>query len=105
MPFAYYAKLSPGRQRIYRKSDAIVSLALPPGVATGAIVARVRDGLARDDRAAVQRACQELADALTAGYRLFAAQEAACSPMRRNALHGPDQTRAPVQCCAERLRR
>jgi len=70
MPFAYYAKLSPGRQRIYRKSDAIESLALPPGVATGAIVAHVRGGLVRDDRAAVQRACQELADVLTAGYRV-----------------------------------
>jgi len=70
MPFAYYAKLSPARQRTYRKSDAIESLALPPGVATGAIVARVRDGLVRDDRSAVQRACQELADVLTAGYRV-----------------------------------
>ena len=70
MPFAYYARLSPARQRIYRKSDAIESLALPPGVATGAIVARVRGGLLRDDRAAVQRACQELADVLTVGYRV-----------------------------------
>lgn len=70
MPFAYYAKLSPARQRIYRKSDAIDTLALPEGVAAGRIVARVRDGLARDDRTAVQRACQELVDALTAGYRV-----------------------------------
>src|SRR5512135_3779884 len=70
MPFAYYAKLSAARQRIYRRSDAIESLALPPGVAAGAIVARVRAALVRDDRAAVQRACQELADVLTAGYRV-----------------------------------
>jgi hypothetical protein len=70
MPFAYYSKLSPYRQRIYRKSDAIESLALPRGVSAGRIVAGVRDGLARDDRAAVQRACQELVDALTAGYRV-----------------------------------
>jgi hypothetical protein len=39
-------------------------------VAAGPIVARVRDGLARDDRGAVQRACQELAEVLTAGYRV-----------------------------------
>ena len=70
MPFAYYTKLSPARQRIYRKSDAIVSLGLPQGVAAGPIVARVREGLARDDRGAVQRACQELADVLTVGYRV-----------------------------------
>lgn len=70
MPFAYYARLSPSRQRIYRRSDAIESLALPPGAATGAIVARVREGLAREDRAAVERACQELADVLASGYRV-----------------------------------
>jgi hypothetical protein len=68
MPFAYYDRLSPARQRIYRKSDAIATLPLPPGVQAGAIVARVRDGLARDDRAAVQQACQALVDALVAGY-------------------------------------
>jgi hypothetical protein len=70
MPFAYYAKLSPARQRIYRRSDAIESLALPAGVATGAIVARVRGGLVHEDRAAIHRACQELADVLTSGYRV-----------------------------------
>ena len=70
MLFAYYAKLSPARQRIYRKSDSIESLALPARVEAGPIVARVRDGLARDDRNAVQRACQELVDVMTAGYRV-----------------------------------
>ena len=39
MPFAYYAKLSAGRQRVYRKSDAIERLDLPAGVAAGARVA------------------------------------------------------------------
>jgi hypothetical protein len=70
MPFAYYARLSPARQRIYRKSDSIETLALPAGTAAGPIVARLRDGLARDDRSAVQRACQELVDVMTAGYRV-----------------------------------
>ena len=68
MPFAYYAKLSPARQRIYRRSDAIETLPLPAGVMTGDIVARIRDGLAGDDLKAVQRACQLLVDALAAGY-------------------------------------
>ena len=70
MPFAYYAKLSPARQRIYRRSDAIVTLALPEGAQAGPIVARIRDGLARDDRNAVQHACQDLSDLLTRGYRV-----------------------------------
>ncbi len=70
MPFAYYAKLSAARQRIYRKSDAIVSLALPDGIVAGAHVARIRDSLAGDDRAAAQNACQALVDALVRGYHV-----------------------------------
>ncbi len=70
MPFAYYAKLSAGRQRIYRKSDAIERLDLPPGVAAGTLVARIREGLTRDDRAVLQAASQGLIDALVAGYRV-----------------------------------
>ena len=68
MPFAYYARLSPSRQCIYRQSDAIEVLTLPEGIESGSIVARVRDGLVRDDRKAVERACQELVDALARGY-------------------------------------
>ena len=48
MPFAYYNRLSPARQRIYRKSDAIEALALPDGVDLSACVALIRDGLAGD---------------------------------------------------------
>jgi hypothetical protein len=70
VPFAYFARLSPARQRIYRRSDAIATLALPPGIAAGKLVARIRAGLSRDDRDAVQRACQDLVDALVAGYRV-----------------------------------
>jgi hypothetical protein len=70
MPFAYYAKLSAGRQRIYRKSDAIERLDLPTGVSAGARVALIRQGLGRDDRHAVQAASQALIDALVAGYRV-----------------------------------
>jgi hypothetical protein len=70
MPFAYYAKLSPTRQRIYRKSDAIETLPLPAAVMAGEIVALIREGLAGADVKAVQRACQALVDALVAGYRV-----------------------------------
>lgn len=68
MPFAYYAKLSPADQRIYRQSDAIGTLPLPAGLMAGEIVAGIRDGLAKEDVRAVQRACQALVDALVTGY-------------------------------------
>jgi len=70
MPFAYYARLSAARQRIYRQSDAIQSLELPRGAAPGPRVAEIRTGLARGDRAAVRAAAQALVDALVAGYRV-----------------------------------
>jgi hypothetical protein len=70
MPFAYYDKLSPARQRIYRKSDAITSLGLPRGVAVAEPVKAIATALAADDRAATQVACQQLVDALTDGYRV-----------------------------------
>lgn len=70
MRFAYYDKLSPARQRIYRQSDAIDTLGLPPGLTLGAFVAAIADGLRQDRRATVQAACQSLIDALTRGYRV-----------------------------------
>lgn len=103
MPFAYYAKLSPSRQSIYRKSDAIGSLALPEDVVAGRIVADVRDGLAHDDRAAVQRACQELVDALTAGYRVpkirvrVLAKRPADDYGELHGLYEPEEGRTPAR--------
>ena len=70
MPFAYYDRLSPARKRIYRKSDAIETIGLPPGIEPGADVAAIRIALAREDRAAAQAACQHLVDALVAGYKV-----------------------------------
>jgi hypothetical protein len=68
MPFAYYARLSAARQRIYRRSDALDSLELPRGVAAGAPVGAIRAALGRADRAAVQAAAQELIAVLVAGF-------------------------------------
>jgi hypothetical protein len=68
MPFAYYNRLSPARQRIYRKSDAIEALALPAGVDLSACVVLIREGLAGDDVKTVRRASQQLVDALVTGY-------------------------------------
>ena len=70
MRFAYYDRLSAARKRTYRTSDGIESIALPPSVAPGADVAAVRAALLRDARLDVQRGCQRIVDALTAGYRV-----------------------------------
>ena len=70
MPFAYYERLSVARQRVYRQSDAIATLALPVGVDVGQRVAAIRASLASEDRVAVQVACQALVDALVAGYHV-----------------------------------
>ena len=70
MPFAYYYKLSAARQRIYRKSDAIETLGIPPGVALAGTIGAIADGLRNEHRASAQSACQNLVDALVAGYRV-----------------------------------
>ena len=70
MPFAYYARLTPQRQRIYRQSDAIESIGLPPSVEPACDVAAIRAALTAEDRAAAERACQRLTSALTGGYKV-----------------------------------
>lgn len=70
MPFAYYERLSPAGKQIYRKSDAIGSIGLPPGVDLVAEVGAIRGALANDKRLEVQRGSQAVVDALTHGYRV-----------------------------------
>jgi len=64
MPFAYYARLSAARQRVYRRSDEIEAVAVPPGFAAGATVAALRAALAAEAQRDVQSGCQQLTDAL-----------------------------------------
>jgi hypothetical protein len=68
--FAYYNRLTAEQQRIYRKSDAIESIALPAEVAPGPDVAAIRAALVAGDRPRVQRGCQRIVDALTTGYHV-----------------------------------
>ncbi|HEY3178095.1 MAG TPA: hypothetical protein VGL25_04370 [Casimicrobiaceae bacterium] len=70
MRFSYYDRLSAARKRIYRKSDAIETIGLPPNLATGLLVVQIRAALLADDRAGVQLACQQLLDALVDGYKV-----------------------------------
>lgn len=68
MRFAYYECLSPARKRIYRRSDEIGAIGLPPGIAARCDVAAIRGALADEDRPALQAACQRVVDALVAGF-------------------------------------
>lgn len=70
MRFSYYDRLSGARKKIYRRSDAIVTLGIPLGLELGETVRRIGEMLAADNRRAVQRACQELIDDLNSGYRV-----------------------------------
>lgn len=103
MPFAYYNRLTAAQKRIYRTSDAIESIALPAGTSAGDDVAVVRAGLATDDRALVQSACQRIVDALTDGYRVppirmrVLAQRPASDYGELHGLYEPEDGRTPAR--------
>ena len=66
MRFAYYDRLSPDQQRAYRRSDAIARVDLPDVRALGPLAAAIAPALDGENRAGVEAACQELADAMNA---------------------------------------
>lgn len=103
MPFAYYSRLTSAQQRIYRTSDAIESIALPPGVSPGVDVAAMRAALAADDRAAVEGAAQRIVDALSEGYHVppvrvrVLAQRPADDYGELHGLYEPEEGRTPAR--------
>ncbi len=66
MAFAYYDRLSAARQRIYRRSDAILRVDLPDAPALVPLARAVEPALATGRPAPAQQACQALVDALNA---------------------------------------
>jgi hypothetical protein len=106
MRFSYYDRLSGARQKIYRRSDAIVTLGVPRGLKLGETVRSIESALLCDDRDALQRSCQDLVDALNAGYRVPAAgvRILARRPVEGDGeLHGlyePGEGRAPARITA-----
>ena len=66
MPFAYYDKLSAAGKRTYRKSDGMRRVALADAAALEPLARAIDPALAAADRAAVEKACQALVDALNA---------------------------------------
>jgi len=66
MRFAYYDQLSADGKRTYRRSDAIRRVELPDAAALRALPPLIREALERGDRAAIERTCQALVDAINA---------------------------------------
>lgn len=70
MRFAYYERLSAAERRVYRRSDSLSEVSLPPGLpldrATNAVAAALATGV----RAKVERASQGLANVVTRGLRV-----------------------------------
>jgi hypothetical protein len=62
--FSYYDRLSAASQRTYRKSDSIARVELPEAASLIPLARAIEPALAVADRAAVERACQALVDAL-----------------------------------------
>ena len=64
MPFAYFERLNPARQRIYRMSDAIERIALPDVAALRALVPVIETALLAARQPDTERACQALVNAV-----------------------------------------
>ena len=64
MRFAYYDRLAADSKKTYRKSDAIRRVELPDAAALLALPSAIRTALEAGDRAALERACQALVDAI-----------------------------------------
>jgi uncharacterized damage-inducible protein DinB len=91
VPFAYYARLSPSQQAVYRKSDAIIEIRLEKPAALRPAVAALEVALKSEERAATQRASQALIDGLAdaMGLPAVSVEVLAARPHARwGELHG-----------------
>jgi hypothetical protein len=70
MPFSYYARLSPARQRIYRQSDAIQRVNLPPGPLSDELLQHLETALRTENRGEAERLGQSLLNDLTTRLRV-----------------------------------
>jgi hypothetical protein len=64
VPYAYYAKLKAKDKAIYRRSDEIAKLTLPPDSAFPPLVRLLEQALESEQRAAIERAAQAVSDAV-----------------------------------------
>jgi hypothetical protein len=65
MPFAYYNRLNPQQKRIYRESDGVERITLPPAARLEAQVEALEHALAEGRQQGIQQASQGLLNGLT----------------------------------------
>jgi hypothetical protein len=103
MRYAYYNRLTARQQLVYRQSDAIDAVHVPPGAPLAPMVGRIEAALAADDQARTQAECQALTDALTARFGVPPVRVAvlATRPLLRDGdLHGlyePEERGGPIR--------
>jgi hypothetical protein len=64
--FAYYRRLSAQQKKVYERSDAIATIALPDAPALRPLVVELARALGEADRPRVERTAQQLADGICA---------------------------------------
>jgi len=64
MPFAYYARLSAARKRIYDRSDAIERIDLPDAAVLRPLIAPLEAALKAERRAEAERLCAALSEGI-----------------------------------------
>jgi hypothetical protein len=70
MPFAYFDRLSPERQRIYLASDAVERLDLPAGPSLHGVLQDLEIALRAESRDQVERLSQALVTDLTGRFKV-----------------------------------
>jgi hypothetical protein len=70
MPFAYFDRLSPARQRIYLRSDAVDRLDLPSGPPLDGLLRELEVALRAEDRGTVDRLSHALLSDLTCRFKV-----------------------------------
>jgi len=65
MVFPYYNRLSAANKRVYRRSDEIQEIRLADPVPLQPLARELESVLGSEDRRAIQRLCQQLADGIT----------------------------------------
>jgi hypothetical protein len=70
MPFSYFERLSPARQRIYLRSDAIDKVDLPQGASLERLIQDMEVALRTENRGEAERFAQTLLNDLTARLKV-----------------------------------
>ena len=103
MPFAYYDRLSPARQRVYRRSDGITRIAVPDLEILEPLARAIEPALGSGNATLAQVACVQLIDALNAQMKTPAVRTRVHARRPSDAggeLHGlyePDNGEGPAR--------